>query len=242
MLRAVNRSIQSSRDLPRAAWFTNILVEMCLPGLALVFFSEGTIEAAYKPLANPAVLFYFIFIILSTLRLDPNVSQTCGESWPRCFYLLAARISWLGAQAVWRHNFAYSRTRRRWLCDYGGRRRIYSGCRRRRDTKAGGGSSPEAETQHQVERLRHDLEIARSSDKFPPLPAGAPEIEGFEIAGWNLPADQTGGDYYDWHFLPNGKLLVALGDATGHGIGPALLSSVCLAPTSAQHSHPNSTC
>ena len=86
----------------------------------------------------------------------------------------------------------------------------------------------EAETQRQVERLRHDLEIARSIQQSL-LPAGAPEIEGFEIAGWNLPADQTGGDYYDWHFLPNGKLLVALGDATGHGIGPALLSSVCRA-------------
>jgi serine phosphatase RsbU (regulator of sigma subunit) len=56
-----------------------------------------------------------------------------------------------------------------------------------------------------------------------------PEIEGFEIAAWNQPADQTGGDYYDWQPLPEGKILVALADVTGHGIGPALLASVCRA-------------
>lgn len=56
-----------------------------------------------------------------------------------------------------------------------------------------------------------------------------PNIEGFEIAGWNQPADQTGGDYYDWQVLRDGRLAVALGDVTGHGIGPALLAAVCRA-------------
>src|SRR4030095_1955116 len=71
MLRAVNRSIQAGNDLPRILWTTNIVVETCIPALALVFLSSRSIEAAYKPLANPVVLLYFIFIILSTLRLDP---------------------------------------------------------------------------------------------------------------------------------------------------------------------------
>jgi serine phosphatase RsbU (regulator of sigma subunit) len=56
-----------------------------------------------------------------------------------------------------------------------------------------------------------------------------PQIEGFEIAGWNRPADQTGGDYYDWQVLPNGTVVVELADVTGHGIGPALLAAVCRA-------------
>jgi len=43
------------------------------------------------------------------------------------------------------------------------------------------------------------------------------------------PADQTGGDYYDWGVLPDGKLIAALADVTGHGIGPALLAAVCRA-------------
>jgi phosphoserine phosphatase RsbU/P len=56
-----------------------------------------------------------------------------------------------------------------------------------------------------------------------------PQVEGFEIAAWNQPADQTGGDYYDWQVLPDGKVVVALADVTGHGIGPALLAAVCRA-------------
>jgi serine phosphatase RsbU (regulator of sigma subunit) len=86
----------------------------------------------------------------------------------------------------------------------------------------------EAETKRQVERLQHDLEIARSIQQSL-LPTSAPSIEGFEIAGWNLPADQTGGDYYDWQVRPDGRLLVALGDVAGHGIGPALLAAACRA-------------
>ena len=56
-----------------------------------------------------------------------------------------------------------------------------------------------------------------------------PQVEGFEIAAWNRPADQTGGDYYDWQVLPDGKVVVALADVTGHGIGPALPAAVCRA-------------
>jgi serine phosphatase RsbU (regulator of sigma subunit) len=86
----------------------------------------------------------------------------------------------------------------------------------------------EAEVQREVERLQHDLNVARTIQRSL-LPGESPEISGFEIAGWNLPADETGGDFFDWQFLPNGKLLVALADVTGHGIGPALLASVCRA-------------
>jgi serine phosphatase RsbU (regulator of sigma subunit) len=90
----------------------------------------------------------------------------------------------------------------------------------------------EAETKRQVEHLEHDLEVARSIQQSL-LPTNTPQIEGFEIAGWNQPADQTGGDYYDWQVLPDGKLLVTLADVTGHGIGPALLAAVCRAYTRA---------
>jgi serine phosphatase RsbU (regulator of sigma subunit) len=86
----------------------------------------------------------------------------------------------------------------------------------------------EAETRHQMERLEHDLEVARSIQQSL-LPSSMPQIEGFDIAAWNQPADQTGGDYYDWQPFPDGKVLVALGDVTGHGIGSALLAAVCRA-------------
>jgi serine phosphatase RsbU (regulator of sigma subunit) len=86
----------------------------------------------------------------------------------------------------------------------------------------------EAETKLQVQRLEHDLDVARTIQQSL-LPVSMPVIEGFEIAAWNQPADQTGGDYYDWQPLPDGRVLVALADVTGHGIGPALLAAVCRA-------------
>jgi serine phosphatase RsbU (regulator of sigma subunit) len=67
-----------------------------------------------------------------------------------------------------------------------------------------------------------------------------PEIEGFEIAGWNQPADQTGADYYDWQVLPNGTVVAELADVTGHGIDPALLAAVCRAYARASFGQGNS--
>jgi serine phosphatase RsbU (regulator of sigma subunit) len=55
----------------------------------------------------------------------------------------------------------------------------------------------EADTRRQLESVEHDLSLARSIQQSL-LPNMTLEIEGFEIAGWNRPADQTGGDYYDW--------------------------------------------
>jgi serine phosphatase RsbU (regulator of sigma subunit) len=86
----------------------------------------------------------------------------------------------------------------------------------------------EAELQSQLERVSHDLDIARSIQQGL-LPTHPPGLDSFEIAGWNQPADQTGGDYFDWQALPDGRLAISLADATGHGIGPALVSASCRA-------------
>jgi serine phosphatase RsbU (regulator of sigma subunit) len=84
----------------------------------------------------------------------------------------------------------------------------------------------EAETKRNLEILQHDLQVARSIQQSL-LPQETPQIAGYEIAGWSQPADDTGGDYFDWKILPNGKVVISLADVTGHGIGPALLASVC---------------
>jgi PAS domain S-box-containing protein len=78
------------------------------------------------------------------------------------------------------------------------------------------------------ERVDRELEIARQIQRAL-LPDATPDVPGFEIAGWNEPADHTGGDYYDWLTLPDGRVLVTIADVTGHGIGPAILVSACRA-------------
>lgn len=76
------------------------------------------------------------------------------------------------------------------------------------------------------QRLERDLNIARSIQQQL-LPARAPEVPGFDVAGWNRPADQTGGDCYDFRALDASRVAVMIADATGHGIGPALIVAQC---------------
>lgn len=72
------------------------------------------------------------------------------------------------------------------------------------------------------QQLQRDLRLARDIQQgF--LPKTNPTAPGYEIAGWNRPADDTGGDCYDFIPLANGKIALVVADATGHGIGPALV-------------------
>jgi sigma-B regulation protein RsbU (phosphoserine phosphatase) len=85
-----------------------------------------------------------------------------------------------------------------------------------------------AEQEAARQKIEHDLSIARGIQRGL-LPTNIPPLPGFDLAGWSQPADETGGDYYDWQPLPNGRLAITLADVTGHGIGPALVTAVCRA-------------
>jgi phosphoserine phosphatase len=69
-------------------------------------------------------------------------------------------------------------------------------------------------------RMERELEVARDIQTrvFPKL---MPEVPGYDVAGWSRPADQTGGDIFDVIATPESVVLL-LGDATGHGVGPAI--------------------
>ena len=77
-------------------------------------------------------------------------------------------------------------------------------------------------------RLQQELAIAREIQKSL-LPAAAPVIAGFDIAGWSQSAEETGGDFFDFHTDADGNLLMILADVSGHGVGPALLAAECSA-------------
>ena len=72
------------------------------------------------------------------------------------------------------------------------------------------------------QRMQRDLDIARSIQQGL-FPSKNPEPPGYDVAGWNLSADETGGDAYDFVELDDGRLAIFLADATGHGIGAALV-------------------
>jgi len=50
-----------------------------------------------------------------------------------------------------------------------------------------------------------------------------PEFPGYELAARSVPADEVGGDFYDFYDLGEGTLGLAIGDASGHGLPAALL-------------------
>src|SRR5207247_383004 len=122
MLRRVDLTLKAKGSLPDRFWILSTIVETAIPAFAMAFLTSTHLEVAYRPLVSPAVLVFFIFIILSTLRLDPGIGILSGT---------VASVTY------------------------------------------------------------------------------------------------TGGDYFDWKTLPDGRLVVSLADVTGHGIGPALLAAVC---------------
>ena len=56
------------------------------------------------------------------------------------------------------------------------------------------------------------------------LPVRPPEFAGLDVFGVNLPAQEVGGDYFDWLILDD-TLAFALGDVSGKGVAAALLMS-----------------
>jgi phosphoserine phosphatase len=68
--------------------------------------------------------------------------------------------------------------------------------------------------------LAREVAVAREIQQST-LPESMPEVPGYEVCGRFLPTDHTGGDLYDVVML-EGRLFLLLGDATGHGFGPAL--------------------
>jgi hypothetical protein len=50
-----------------------------------------------------------------------------------------------------------------------------------------------------------------------------PNVTGLDIAGGFHPAELTGGDFFDFVPMRDGKVGIVIGDASGHGFGSALL-------------------
>jgi serine phosphatase RsbU (regulator of sigma subunit) len=223
-LRRVDRALKANGSLPVQFWVLSTILETSIPAFAIAFLTSAQVEVVYRPLASPAVLVFFIFIILSTLRLNPWISALSGTVAAATYICAALYLGWRPpvpgiAAPVTQTSVSLNAI----TLLVGG---LVAGAVAGQIRKHVQSALREAETQRKLEAIQHDLQVARSIQQSL-LPQEAPQIAGFDIAGWNRPADDTGGDYFDWKTLPNGKLVVSLADVTGHGIGPALLAAVC---------------
>lgn len=64
-------------------------------------------------------------------------------------------------------------------------------------------------------QIAHDIQMST-------LPSFMPSVAGYDFAGRFWPTDRTGGDTFDIVSIDPEHVFILLGDATGHGIGPAL--------------------
>ncbi|MDX9970922.1 MAG: SpoIIE family protein phosphatase [Candidatus Gracilibacteria bacterium] len=75
------------------------------------------------------------------------------------------------------------------------------------------------------ERLGRELELAGQIQNQL-VPKKVPEIPGLDISAALLPAEEIGGDMYDFLPTEDENHIFYLGDVTGHGIPAGLLSSI----------------
>jgi phosphoserine phosphatase RsbU/P len=75
-------------------------------------------------------------------------------------------------------------------------------------------------------RIDRDLEVAHDIQRIL-LPNAAPAIDGFEIAGLNIPASQVSGDYYDYIPLGGDRIGIAIADVSGKGVAASLIMAMC---------------
>ncbi|MGH9373696.1 MAG: PP2C family protein-serine/threonine phosphatase [Vicinamibacterales bacterium] len=76
--------------------------------------------------------------------------------------------------------------------------------------------------------LKGELEVAREI-QLAMLPSGTYTAGDVEICGATRPANTVGGDFYDVLPLPDGRVILALGDVAGKGSPAALLMALLLA-------------
>jgi PAS domain S-box-containing protein len=74
-----------------------------------------------------------------------------------------------------------------------------------------------------LEKKEHEVEMRLAREIQQQYYKATASESGFDIAGVAYPADETGGDYFDFIKLPNGNLCIIIGDASGHGISSALV-------------------
>lgn len=72
------------------------------------------------------------------------------------------------------------------------------------------------------ERIRRELQLAREvQQKF--LPVSFPQVSGYDFYAKYEAAESVGGDYYAFLEIPDGRVVIAIGDVSGKGMSAAML-------------------
>jgi sigma-B regulation protein RsbU (phosphoserine phosphatase) len=73
--------------------------------------------------------------------------------------------------------------------------------------------------------LEKEMELARQVQQAMLPPSGLDQHGYFKVVGTCMPASQCGGDWWMYRKLSGARVLLVLGDATGHGIHSAMIAA-----------------
>ncbi len=80
----------------------------------------------------------------------------------------------------------------------------------------------------QIEKKQLDLDLALAGGiQQMLLPGAPPRVAGLDVAARYIPAQEVGGDFYDFILLSPARLGVAIADVSGKGIPASLLMAIC---------------
>lgn len=77
--------------------------------------------------------------------------------------------------------------------------------------------------------IEKELEVARTIQDALVPPSDTIDRGYVKLAGYFQPATQCGGDWWTFHELADGKLLVLIADVTGHGVPSAMITAAAKA-------------
>lgn len=136
----INRRIKAKQKrIPLSLQFINVCLEICLPSIIILYVAK--MYTFYNVLQSPAIFIYFIFIILSTLRLNFTLSFCCG---------LLAGLSYASFSMFLYHHFNTNDAARSFILLLAG---IAAGMVAKQIKAGINNSLKEAEKRHKVENL-----------------------------------------------------------------------------------------
>lgn len=79
---------------------------------------------------------------------------------------------------------------------------------------------------NEKKRMDVDLQVAQDIQRIL-LPSAAPQMEGYEVAGINIPARHVSGDYFGYIRIDEQRWGVAIADVSGKGVPASLIMAMC---------------
>jgi serine phosphatase RsbU (regulator of sigma subunit) len=73
--------------------------------------------------------------------------------------------------------------------------------------------------------MEKELELASAIQSTLVPDSALVQLNGISVAGYFKPATQCGGDWWNYYTMPDGRLLILIGDVTGHGVASAMITA-----------------